>query len=41
MLNFLKENWLFILLPLVIVLGIVIFLIMTNDSNTAGFHYNI
>lgn len=37
--DFLKENWLWIAAPVVIVLGVVIYLIVTGDGNSSDFTY--
>ncbi len=43
MIEFLKENWLWILLPFLIVLGGLLFFVMTGeaDDSVAPFQYNV
>ena len=42
MLDFLKENWLWILAPIVIVVGFIVFLtLMGGDNGDQPFIYNI
>ncbi|MFT4538238.1 MAG: hypothetical protein ACI841_002410 [Planctomycetota bacterium] len=40
--NFLRENWLWILAPIVLVLGAVAYLLVTSESDSsAPFIYNV
>ena len=40
--NFLRENWLYIVAPLALILvGLVLFILFFSDSSSSNFIYNI